>query len=923
MKKVFIVIGIILIIVAASAFWGYKFIKKTSAPVSAAICAVPIDAGFVFQTNNFYEVLRKAKHESEVWKEMVNIPDFQKLNSQISFLDSLFRLNFKAKDFIRNKSMTISSHLIGEDDSEFLFLLALPESVGIDDINTLISGLVKDLATVSPRNYNDVDIYEVKFNNQHEMDFSFSLKRGIFILSFSSIIIENSIRQLDTETSLLQNKGFRKVQKTAGLNVDANIFINYKEFPRFMLLAGNTNFRDDIVSFKHYADWTVLDLNIKKDALMLFGFTYTNDSTNKYLNVFLHQAQQNITMAEILPGNTSSFIALGLSDMGRFNTDYRKYIEFSGQSPSYFKELNRIKKETGFEIEKVLYPLIDKELGIAFTEVSEGDDISNNAFAIIKMKNKSQAEEELWKLLSGYATINEKAVSSMKDSYKLDDQTSFIMYEMPYPLIMRKLFGSMFAKVETNYFTFLDNYMILGKSQKALGEFIHYKILQKTLSNDINYKQFVDNITSSSNFYFYSNIARSPLFYSLFFNDDISKIINNNIASFQKFQAFAIQFSSSNEMLYNNIYLKYNPVYKDEPRTIWESRIDTMTTFKPVLVENFAKDEKSIFVQDLSNNVYLINSVGRTVWKVNVKEKILSEVYQIDYFKNKKLQFLFSTKNYIYILDILGNDVKHFPLKLRSPATNGVALIDYDKKKNYRFFIAGEDKKIYAYAKEGTVLKEWDFKETDNAVKSKVQFVEFDKKDYLVFSDNRKTYITDRKGKIKIKLDKDFSRSRNNLFYIKSGKNETQLVTTDTTGTVYFINGDGKVNNLKFKEYTGNHYFIYEDINSDGKDEFIFADSKHIDVYRENKQLIFTKDLVGNVTALPHIFNFTKKSQKIGVACSDENKIYLLNSNGSVYNGFPLVGKTMFSIGYFTKSSDNFNLVVGSNDRSIYNYEIK
>lgn len=923
MKKAIIIMGSIIVIIAIASIFSYKFIKQTISPVSEAIYAVPIDAAFVFQTGNFYEVIRKTEHESEMWKELITIPDMLVLNKKLAFLDSLFRLNSKSKEFIKNRSAIISGHLVGEERLEYLFVLALPTSTSIDDVNTLINDQLAGKAASRVRNYSDVDIYDVQFSLTRDLNFSYAVKEGMFLLSFSSIILETSIRQLDTKISLLNDKGYKKVQKTAGQNVDATLFINYKEFPKMMLFSSNKKHKDDVRAFRNFADWTELDVSIKKDALLLNGFTFTNDSSYNYLNIFLKQTPQIISFSEILPGNTTAFIALGLSNLGRFNSEYRKYLEFTGQTASYMKELSKIKKESGIEIEKMLYPLIDKEIGVVFTDVAEPEDINSNAFAIIKTVNKTQAEEEFWKLLSGYATNNNVKESSLKENYNLDDQTSFVIYRMPYPQLMKKLFGSVFSKVDAGFFTFIDNYLVFGKSKKALGDFIHYKILQKTLGDDKNYKQFTENMTSKSNFYFYSNIARSSVLWASFFNEEIGKIITDNTATFQKFQAVAFQFYSMNNMLYNNIYAKHNPVYKDEPRTVWETRIDTVTTFRPVLIDNPSTDEKCIFVQDVNNTAYLINSVGRVLWKIDIKEKIMSNIYQLDYFKNKKLQFLFSTKNYIHVVDILGNEVKQFPLKLRAPASNGVSLVEFDKKRNYRFFIAGEDKKIYAYSKEGNVLKDWKFKGTDNLVKSEIQFFEMNKKDYVVFSDSRRTYITDRKGSVKIKPEKDFVRSAHNIFYLKSDKKETYILTTDSAGTVKMISSEGVVSSMPFTTLSSGHYFVFSDINNDGREEYIFADKKVVEMYKENKTKTFSRMLEDVVTEKPVMFNFTKKTHKLGVVCGNSNKIYLLNSNGSLYNGFPLVGKTMFSIGYFTKENNNFNLVVGSNDHFIYNYEIK
>jgi hypothetical protein len=68
---------------------------------------------------------------------------------------------------------------------------------------------------------------------------------------------------------------------------------------------------------------------------------------------------------------------------------------------------------------------------------------------------------------------------------------------------------------------------------------------------------------------------------------------------------------------------------------------------------------------------------------------------------------LFSGKNDLHILDRNGNYIERYPVKLRSPATNSLALFDYDNNLTYRIVIAGEDKMIYTYDKSGSVVKGW------------------------------------------------------------------------------------------------------------------------------------------------------------------------------------------------------------------------
>ena len=43
---------------------------------------------------------------------------------------------------------------------------------------------------------------------------------------------------------------------------------------------------------------------------------------------------------------------------------------------------------------------------------------------------------------------------------------------------------------------------------------------------------------------------------------------------------------------------------------------------------------------------------------------ILDNINQIDFYKNKKIQYVFNTEDSLYIIDRLGQNVEDFPLSL-------------------------------------------------------------------------------------------------------------------------------------------------------------------------------------------------------------------------------------------------------------------
>ncbi len=122
---------------------------------------------------------------------------------------------------------------------------------------------------------------------------------------------------------------------------------------------------------------------------------------------------------------------------------------------------------------------------------------------------------------------------------------------------------------------------------------------------------------------------------------------------------------------------------------------------------------------------------------------------------------------------------------------------------------------------------------------------------------------------------------------------------------------------------SGDHFFRIKDIDQDGAVEFIFADGNELKVIDSEGERFFSYKIKSDIEMLPDIYQFSVSDVKIGITDSENNRIYLINSDGSVYEGFPLEGNTRYSIGYFTGSDSRFNLIVGSANGFIYNYSIE
>ena len=255
----------------------------------------------------------------------------------------------------------------------------------------------------------------------------------------------------------------------------------------------------------------------------------------------------------------------------------------------------------------------------------------------------------------------------------------------------------------------------------------------------------------------------------------------------------------------------------------------------------------------------------------------------------------------------------------------GWPFFDYEQSRDYRIFLAAEDKGVYLYDKEGSIVKGWNFGKTEGRVEDPIRHFRIGNRDYIVFADHFTCYILNRQGETRVSVKKHFPVSKNARFILESNTTgiKPRLALTDSSGRVRFIYFDGSVETVEIDRFSGDHFFEYSDLDGDGRKEFIFADKGELKVYEHDGSKRFIYDVKAAISYAPVVYQFTHDNKKIGLVSADNNKIYLFNKDGSLYNGFPLPGSTPFSIGVINRSSSKFNLIVGSGDNFLYNYSVQ
>ncbi|MDX2430644.1 MAG: hypothetical protein QNK35_06915 [Bacteroides sp.] len=919
MLKKFIYVG--LFAVVCLGLVGIILLEKLDkiSPIEV-LQAVPDDALLFIDEIDYEYVAEKFLPENRIWIDFINTTGRNSLDSVIQNILGYVASSEPIHELLLKEGMSLSLHLKGKEQLNPLIYVPYVDHHSDHDFEQIVLALLGDESIVNERKYDSQTLFDVSGNPEIlHGKFTFACVNGIFLLGPSSMLVEHAVRTIHSGKDPLEDRELERVRATAGRYVHANIYLNYSRVHKLFYPFLKEDSWSELLGISRMASWGELDLDIKEDALILNGMSVAGSEAKQFLEVFANQSPVKIELHEMMPSGTSSFLHLGISDREEFAGQMKDYLSSLGKWVKIEQEKEAIQKKYGLDPLGDLMSLIDDELAWFAMEGVTND--PDEEIFVLETRSQSETLDVLMQWIESYLQVNAFDMSSYRFSYKLDNQTSFNIYKTPdfYPggLLPRNLFNS--------YFTIFENYLIFGPSREALSRVLYQNVLHKTFISDPVFKDMSDYLSNRSNVTFFFKPFHYLDYRREILNDEASDKLDDMELFLRRIPGVVVQYSSEDGMFYHSISFKYTSQIKEKALTVWESMMDSSSVSKPSLVLNHNTREKEIFIQDASDKIYLINSTGRILWKLKLEGPLLGEVHQVDFYKNGKLQYLFNTAGQLHLIDRNGNYVERYPVSLRSEASAPLALFDYDNSRDYRIFIPGTDRKIYLYDIEGNVVAGWKFGKTESLVTTAPQHFRIGVKDFILVKDRTRAYFLNRQGKERIKPSARLMLSVRNSFTLDMNimEERPRWITTDTSGNVIGVYLDGTVSTLLEQEFPADHLFRMQDMDKDGEPEYIFAAGNEMILLKQNGTRLFSYRVKDQISEMPDVYKFSSADIKIGITDRSRNRIYLINSDGSLYEGFPLEGTTRFSIGYFAGSDSRFNLIVGSANNFLYNYSIE
>jgi hypothetical protein len=317
------------------------------------------------------------------------------------------------------------------------------------------------------------------------------------------------------------------------------------------------------------------------------------------------------------------------------------------------------------------------------------------------------------------------------------------------------------------------------------------------------------------------------------------------------------------------------------------STIDHSLQTPPYIVRNHVDKSREILAQDVNKQLYLINNQGKILWKKPLKKNIVSNIKQIDYFKNNKLQYLFATPSDIYAIDRNGQMVEGFPINLPDTVQlHTLAAIDYDNSRDYRFLASDNKGELYLYGKDGKLMEGWNPLRLPYGygLGSAASHIRIQGKDYiLVPQANGIIQVLNRKGKPYEGFPFLLNDRIHNPLFIEAGMNIQKTTVTALTdnGEITTFNLQGELVSQKQLYRPDKSTLFKTVIEATGKDWLVARqDNKKLTILDKDGKTLFEKEYASPKQTIVQLYDFGAGLRIIAITDPLEKQTFLYDYAG-------------------------------------------
>ncbi|MDX1941345.1 MAG: DUF3352 domain-containing protein [Saprospiraceae bacterium] len=804
--------------------------------------------------------------------------------------DSLLKNWIKSPHFQQSTSLIRQtlSNLNDLNRQPFAFLL-MPQNPGtgnltlsaivdIRHVNITIDTLIQMLhpQRVQMFTFHGNHIYRLVLHNNQEL--TLAKYRNLLMIAEYSLLVEESLIRLEKpRNSLLRYHKFKTLHNKQPSNVIFSIFVNLENLNVLLADWLQAPGKEILDHWKNATDWIRVDYQLTDSLIYLQGQLSPKEGKNNWSAIASQKPSPFGAMLSIIPDNTAIWQWMSISNARRL----------PGKRDSHFG--------------RYILPWLEQEMATVTTPTA--------SFLVCRFSDAQRVQESLLNLTENSGLLQSYqyqtfAIKQIMEEHLFDEFP--ISYKLTNP-----------------YFTIIENYVLFSDSRPALEVCIDQYIVGKTLAQNADFLSLYQKLQqkAAQQFLYINMMYLTPKMNKMF---RATELLQTNQTEQSGQFAFVLNEKRGSWRLEGFWKQKLMASVETETSVAWKTLLDGEAIIPPMPIGLDALRPDAIAIQDSAYNLYLLDPGGEIIWKKKLDGPILSNVHSIAYYEENTISLLFNTAKNIYLLGMDGESQGAFPISLQTPATNGVAVIDFNKDRDYSFYVACANNAIYGFDKVGRPLIGWNPLRGVGEMRHPILHFQYKERDYLVaLNEQGELNVYQRDGERRF-APNDFQSYFPSPPDFELSASSNRIVAADSNGMAQVVGMDGS--NFRLQLLYNNDkltQFAFADVMGDERKDYItlsdsllsvhfYDKNKFKELYRLRLNAICDKVCAVQVSGI--------EKALVGVVSKSKRQIFLCNGTGKLIPGFPLGGDSIFFIADLFRNGQQI-LVVANGD-GVYAYRI-
>lgn len=870
---------------------------------------VPESAALVYETTSLPANWEKL-HNSELWANLRSVESFRRLEDRMALLDSLINLN----DFFGDKQVLIGTHVVSKDAFDFSFYFRLEDARAYNAAQRMLKlfeerpGIQKD-----SRMFNGFRISEL-LDRESGLQFSYIIHQNVFAGSFTPFLIEDVVRNIETDFDSLSfqyhNTPVADFPKLA--DDEGNLYLNTAKLPLFLSVFTSNEVLPQLQPLADLSKTVFMDINLSDNQLLFNGFSrFPGHAGNYWLSTFDPDAPQAIGLYGYVPERTAMLFQVGMQDGAAWLK--RLHQHQSSSEDKLVQQTVRYRRHLADYYQVGLDELtawLGSEMGLLLLESVDVE--APDKVMIVQARDTSEARRQLTQL--------ESKLKQDEDvlSYQ-EDFAGYRIREISYKEFPASITGPMALGFEQCFYLISERYVIFANSIRALKRLIADREAENTWDKSIQEVRFLETSLDRSNVSLFINTARAWRLLLPRLSPEWRKFAQKHEAFLKSYDHLAVQFSHTEDDYYTSVALSYRPMQaadreRNQFRDVSRLFVDHTLSTKPFVVRDHTDQTLEVVFQDEAGQFYLSEPDGDLQWKDSLGAAIISEVYQIDFYKNGKLQYLFATDSALHVIDRNGDYVSGYPSYLpEGVRVRHFSLIDYDGSKNYRFMVGDQEGRLWMFNQERENLEGWSPNTNLNGPLATPAFhVRVRGRDFIIaIQEDGEIYALNRRGQPYAGFPIDLDKPINSPAFVELGSapGNTQITTVSNMGEVIAFNLEGNIT-LREQLYRPSPEARFQlSLDALGKTYVIVRQDEQIfGVLDYRGKLLFEKNFLSPAALARgqlqvQYYNFGAGNELFAVTDQVQEFTYLFTAQGTLVRDRPI--ESAFPVGILFYENEN------------------